>query len=113
MSRRADPSTGPADFESHTERVARRGKKIIRIVEAYLAEEKAEAADAAERSIAEEEAISVRILKKRQRQNMRALAHEQNRVVHEMTGLPSKEVSDDEDSSNDKQIRLDPYCVFD
>ena len=33
-----------------------------------------------------------------------------------MVGLPPKEEkedSDDEDSFGDKQIRLDPYCVFD
>ncbi|KAE8796205.1 E3 ubiquitin-protein ligase XB3 [Hordeum vulgare] len=45
MSRRADPSIGPADFESRRERAARRGKERIRIDEAYLVEEMAKAED--------------------------------------------------------------------
>ncbi|KAE8820692.1 E3 ubiquitin-protein ligase XB3 [Hordeum vulgare] len=116
-SRRADPSTRPMDFKSHQEWAARHGKERIRIVEAYLVEEMAEAdvADAAERAAAEEEAIRARVLKKRQRRNPRALAREQNRVIHEMVGMPPKEKegSDDEDISSDKQSRLDPYCIFD
>ncbi|KAE8779807.1 hypothetical protein D1007_47122 [Hordeum vulgare] len=66
-----------------------------------------EAVDVAARVAAEEELISVHILKKRQRRNTRALPGEQNRAVSGMAGLPSKdveEVSDDEDSSGDEQI---------
>ncbi|KAE8801850.1 hypothetical protein D1007_22477 [Hordeum vulgare] len=118
MSRRADPSTWPTDFESHRERAARRGKERIRIVEAYLAEEmtEADAADAAKRAAAQEEAIHACILKKRQLRDTRALVREQNRAAREMTGLTSKEereVSDNEDSSDDEHIRLEQYYVFD
>lgn len=117
-SRWADPSTGPAAFESHWEWAARHGKERIRVAEAYLAEEmaEAEAADAAARAAAEEETIRARILKKWQRRNTRTLARKQNWAVREMAGLPSKEVdevSDDEDNSCDEQIRFDSYCVFD
>ncbi|KAE8819704.1 hypothetical protein D1007_02364 [Hordeum vulgare] len=117
MSRRADPSAGPTDFESHQERAARRGKERIRIAEAYLAEEmgEEEAADAAMRAITEEEAIRAHILKKWQRRNTCTLAREQNQAVREMVGLPpkEKEVSGNKDTFGDEQIRLDPYCVFD
>ncbi|KAE8794935.1 Phytosulfokines 5 [Hordeum vulgare] len=118
MSRREDPSTEPADFESHQERVVRHGKERIRIAVAYLTEEMSEAepADAVAWVATEEEAIHARILKTRQLRNMRALAREHNRTVHEMVGLSPKEgeeVSGGEDSSGDDQIRLDPYCVFD
>ncbi|KAE8785392.1 Phytosulfokines 5 [Hordeum vulgare] len=117
-SRRAYPSTGPVDFESHRERAARRGKERIRIAEAYLVKEmtEAKAADAAARVTAEEEAIHVRILEKQQHRNTHALAREQNRAVREMVGLPPKEekvVSGGEDSSGDEQIRFEPYCIFD
>ncbi|KAE8802441.1 E3 ubiquitin-protein ligase XB3 [Hordeum vulgare] len=73
MCRRVDPSTGPADYESHRELAARRGKERIRISEAYLAKEmtEAEAADAAARAATEEEAICARILKKLQPRNTR------------------------------------------
>lgn len=59
-SRRADPSTKPVDFES---RASHRGK----IVKAYLTEEIAEgeAADAAARATAQDEAIHAHIFKKR------------------------------------------------
>ncbi|KAE8770845.1 E3 ubiquitin-protein ligase XB3 [Hordeum vulgare] len=69
-----DPSTGLADFESHRERVARRGKEMIRVAQDYLTKEMAEAkaADAAARAAAEEEAIRACILKKRERRNTRA-----------------------------------------
>ncbi|KAE8784876.1 hypothetical protein D1007_41493 [Hordeum vulgare] len=118
MSRRADPSIGPANFESHREQVVRHGKEWIRIVEAYHAEEMAvaEAADAAVSAATEEEAIRARIFKKRQRRNTCAVAGKHNRTVHEMARLPSKEekeVSDSENNSDDEQIRLDPYRVFD
>ncbi|KAE8816859.1 Phytosulfokines 5 [Hordeum vulgare] len=76
----------------------------------------AEAADAATRATVKEEATCAHILKKRQWRNTRVLSPEQNRTVREMAGLPSKEVeevSNGEDSSGDKQIRLDLYCVFD
>ncbi|KAE8783089.1 Phytosulfokines 5 [Hordeum vulgare] len=72
-----------------------------------------EAADAAAWAAAKKEAICFRILKKRRRRNTCALSREQNRVVHEIVGLPPKEVSDDEDNSGDKHTRLDPYLVFD
>ncbi|KAE8778774.1 Pyrophosphate-energized vacuolar membrane proton pump [Hordeum vulgare] len=113
MSRWADPTTGPEDFESHRERAARRGKERIRIVEAYLVEEmaEAEAADVAARAAVEEEAIRARILRKQQRRNKRALVREQNRTVCVMTGLPSKK--EKEVSGGDEQTRLDPYCVLD
>ena len=70
------PITGRADYESHRERAARRGKERIRAAEARIAAEMAaaEAADAAARVAAEEEAIRARIVKKRQRRNTRALA---------------------------------------
>ncbi|KAE8800571.1 Pyrophosphate-energized vacuolar membrane proton pump [Hordeum vulgare] len=116
MSWRADPLAGPADFESHRERSSRHGKERIRIAEAYLTEEMTEAADAAARASAQEEAIRARILKKWHSHNTRTLAHEQNRVVREMAGLPSKEVkevSGGEDNSGDEQIRLNLYCIFD
>ncbi|KAE8812372.1 E3 ubiquitin-protein ligase XB3 [Hordeum vulgare] len=48
--------------------------------------------------------------------NTHALAREQNRAVRKMAGLPpsvENEVSGTEDNSDDKQIRLDPYRVFD
>ncbi|KAE8790240.1 hypothetical protein D1007_35579 [Hordeum vulgare] len=108
MSRRADPSNGPTDFESHRERAACHGKERIRIAEAYLPEEmaEAEAVDAAARATGEEEAICAHILKKRQRRNTRALARKQNRTAREIVGLPTKEekeVSGSEDSSDDEQ----------
>ncbi|KAE8802631.1 hypothetical protein D1007_21667 [Hordeum vulgare] len=83
MSKLPDPSIGPGDFESHGKRAVRRGKERIRIVEAYLAEEMAEAdaADVGAQEVAEEEAIHARILKKRQRRNTSALARKQNRAV--------------------------------
>ncbi|KAE8777839.1 B3 domain-containing protein [Hordeum vulgare] len=57
---------------------------------AYLAEVmvETEAADAAERVAAEEEAIRARILKRRRLQNTRALARERNRAVCEIAGVP-------------------------
>ena len=72
------PITGRADYESHRERAARRGKERIRAAEARIAAEMAaaEAADAAARAAAEEEAIRARIVKKRQRRNTRVLARE-------------------------------------
>jgi hypothetical protein len=110
------PITGRTDYESHRERIDRRGKERIRAAEARIAAEMAaaEAADAAARAAAEEEAIRARIVKKRQRRNTRALAREQSQAVRAMAGLPPKEEkdSDGEDSSGDEQIRLDPYCVF-
>ncbi|KAE8784424.1 Phytosulfokines 5 [Hordeum vulgare] len=45
--------------------------------------------------------------------NTRALAREQNRAVRKMAGLPPKEVSGGEVNSDDVQIRLDLYCIFD
>ncbi|KAE8806441.1 E3 ubiquitin-protein ligase XB3 [Hordeum vulgare] len=114
-SRRVDPEA----FESHRERAAHRGKERIRIAEAFRAKEmteaKAEVADAAVRATAVEKVIRARILKKRQRRNMRALAREHNWAIHELAGLPLKEekvVSDTDDSSDDGQVRLDPYRVF-
>ncbi|KAE8793986.1 hypothetical protein D1007_31275 [Hordeum vulgare] len=56
------------------------------------------------------------ILKKRQRRSTHVLTREQNRAVREIAGLPSKEVeevSGGEDSFDDKQIWLNPYCIFD
>ena len=52
--------TGRADYESHRERAARRGKERIRADEARIAAETAavEVADAAARAAAKEEAIS-------------------------------------------------------
>ena len=90
------PITGRADYESHRERAARRGKERIRAAEARIAAEMAaaEAADAAARAAAEEEAIRACIVKKRQRRNTRALAREQNRAVRAMAGLPPKEEED-------------------
>jgi hypothetical protein len=112
------PTTGRADYESHRERAARHGKERIRTAEARITAEMAtaEGADAAARAAAEEEAIRARIVKKRQRRNTRTLAREQNRAVRAVARLPPKEEkedSDDEDSSADEQIRLDPYRVFD
>ena len=106
------PITGRAEYESHRERAARRGKERIRAAEARIAAEMAaaEAADAAARAAAEEEAIRARIVKKRQRRNTRALAREQNRAVRAMAGLPPKE---EKGRFDDKQIRLDPDRVFD
>ncbi|KAE8819607.1 E3 ubiquitin-protein ligase XB3 [Hordeum vulgare] len=79
------PITDSADCESHREWVARRGKRIM-AAEARIMEEmmRAEAVDVAARAAEEEEAIRV-----------------------------DKEVGDDEDNSDDEQIRLNPYCVFD
>ncbi|KAE8779064.1 hypothetical protein D1007_47948 [Hordeum vulgare] len=91
---------------------------MIRTTEVCLAEEmvEAEGIDAAARATTEKEAICARILKKWQRKNTRALAQEKNRAIFEMVGLPSKdeeEVSDGESSSDENQIRLNPYYVFD
>ena len=60
------PITGRADYESHRERAARRGKGRIRAFEARIVAEMAaeEAADAAAQRAAEEEAIRTRIVKK-------------------------------------------------
>ena len=74
------------------------------------------AADAAAWAAAEEEAICTRIVKKRQRRNTCALARERNWAVRAMVGLHpkgKKEDNDGSDNSDDEQIRLDPYCVFD
>ena len=57
------PITGRAEYESHQERAARRGKERIRAVEACIVVEIA-AADAAAQAAAEEEAIRARIVKK-------------------------------------------------
>uniref|UniRef100_A0A453K4Z2 Uncharacterized protein n=1 Tax=Aegilops tauschii subsp. strangulata TaxID=200361 RepID=A0A453K4Z2_AEGTS len=112
------PITGRAEYESHRKWAAHRGKERIRAAEARIVTEMAaaEAADAAVRAAAEEEAIRARIVKKRQQRNALGLAREQNRAVRAMAGLPSKEEkedSDNVDNSDDEQIRLDPYCVFD
>ena len=65
------PITGRADYESHRDQCACRGKERIRAAEARLAADMATA-----RADAEEEAIRARIVKKRQRRNTRALARE-------------------------------------
>ena len=70
------PITGRAEYESHRERAARRGKERIRAAEARIAAEMAaaEAADEVAGAVAEEEAIHARIVKKRRRRSTRALA---------------------------------------
>ncbi|KAE8768222.1 Pyrophosphate-energized vacuolar membrane proton pump [Hordeum vulgare] len=108
------PDSGLAEFESHLDRCPS-WKERISAAEARLVADMAatEAADAAVRAAAKEEAIHVRIVKKRHQGNMHVLAREQDQAVREMAGLPPKEDIDGKDSSNDEQIRLDLYCVFD
>ncbi|KAE8785481.1 hypothetical protein D1007_40829 [Hordeum vulgare] len=113
----AQRATSSTVAGSHRKRAARSGMERIRIVAAYLAQEmmEAEAADAAELAVAEEEAIHTCIWKKRQWRNTRALACEQDRAIREMAGLPpkeEKEASSNEDTTGSEQIWLDAYCVF-
>ncbi|KAE8796819.1 Pyrophosphate-energized vacuolar membrane proton pump [Hordeum vulgare] len=102
------------EYEFHRNRCARHGNERIRAAEARLVADVAvtEADDVAPRESTKEEAISVRIVKKRQGRNMHALAREQNRAIREMVGLPSKEDIDGEDNSDQEHIRLNSYCIF-
>ncbi|KAE8816474.1 Pyrophosphate-energized vacuolar membrane proton pump [Hordeum vulgare] len=71
---------------------------------------------AATRAAAKEEAICARIIKKRPWRNMHALTQEQNWVVRVMVGLRPKEEKEDNnrlDSSDEEQIQIDLYRVFD
>lgn len=81
-----------------------------------LARSAVDVAEAATRTGAEEEAIRVPIIHKRQRMKTRALAREQSRAVCAMARLRPKEEgyeSDWADNSDKAETQLDPYCVFD
>ncbi|KAE8777336.1 Pyrophosphate-energized vacuolar membrane proton pump [Hordeum vulgare] len=97
---------GSSGAGSHRKRAARCGKERIRIDEAYLMEEMAdaEATDAVERAAIEEEAICARILKKRQWRNTRALMCKKNHAVRQMVRLPPKE---------EKEVSGGEDCFFD
>ncbi|KAE8778127.1 E3 ubiquitin-protein ligase XB3 [Hordeum vulgare] len=96
----AFPITGPPDYDSHSERVARREKERIRVAKARITDKlTVEAAHVAARAAVEEEAIQAHILKKRRSRNMHALAQEQNRMVRELAELLQKE---EKEASNEK-----------